>query len=124
MVITDTRGGEPTRRGGNLSRWGGNLTRRGGFLSGPFSKRWWNKKVAEARKIWAREKKLWGKVTPNRERLKQAQNAFYRTIRRAKRESWQKFLLGEEELNVLNVTKIYSRPRRLLVTIGRGEVST
>ena len=24
----------------------------------PFSKRWWNKEVAEARKIWAREKKL------------------------------------------------------------------
>lgn len=37
-----------------------------------FSKRWWNKEVAEARKTWAKEKKLWGKVLPNRENLKRA----------------------------------------------------
>ena len=62
----------------------------------PFTKRWWNKEVAEAQKTWAKEKKLWGKVSPNRENLKKAQNIFYRTVRRAKRECWQKFLLGEE----------------------------
>ena len=36
-----------------------------------FSKKWWNKEV-EARKIWAKEKKRWGKITPDREKLKQA----------------------------------------------------
>lgn len=73
----------------------------------PFSKRWWNKKVAEARKIWAKEKKLWGKVSPNREKLKQVHNIFYRTVRRAKRECWQKFLLREEELNGADPAKIH-----------------
>ena len=63
------------------------------------SKRWWNKKVAEARKTWAREKNLWGKASPDREKVKQARNTFYHTVRRVKRECWQKFLLGEKELN-------------------------
>ncbi len=36
-----------------------------------YSKRWWNEEVAKARKIWAKEKKIWGQVTPNRETLKQ-----------------------------------------------------
>ena len=31
-----------------------------------FSKRWWNKEVAIARKTWAREKRKWGTVTPNK----------------------------------------------------------
>ena len=64
----------------------------------PFSKRWLNKEVAEARKTWAKEKKLWGKVLPNRENLKRAQNLFYCTVRKAKRECWQKFLMGEKNL--------------------------
>ena len=72
----------------------------------PFSKRWWNKEVAEARKIWAREKKLWGKISPNRKKLKQARNAFYHIVRRVKRECWQNFLLGEEGLNKGDVAKI------------------
>ncbi len=63
----------------------------------PYSKRWWNSDVAEARKIWAKEKKKWGHTSPDRERLKKARNAFYRLIRKTKRECWQNFLEGEEE---------------------------
>ena len=62
-----------------------------------YSKRWWNEEVAQARKTWAKEKKTWGQVTPNREKLKQARNMFYRLVRKAKRECWQNFLEGEEE---------------------------
>ena len=63
------------------------------------SKRWWNKEVAQARKLWAKEKKIWGKITPNREKLKQARNIFYRTVRKAKRKCWQNFLGGIEPSN-------------------------
>ena len=65
----------------------------------PYSKRWWNKNVAQARKVWAREEKLWGKITPNREKLKQAQNTFYCTVRKAKIECWQNFFEGIEPSN-------------------------
>ena len=61
------------------------------------SKRWWNKEVAQACKVWAKEKKIWGQITPNREKSKQARNAFYRIVRKAKRECWQNFLEGEEK---------------------------
>ena len=63
----------------------------------PYSKRWWNKNVAQACKAWAKEKKKWGKSTPNREKLKQAQNKFYHIVYKAKRECWQNFLEGIEE---------------------------
>ena len=58
----------------------------------PYSKRWWNKEVVEARKRWAKEKKTWGKTTLDREKLKQARNTFYHIVRKAKRECWQNFL--------------------------------
>ena len=45
-----------------------------------------------------KREKIWGQITPNREKLKQAQNAFHRIVRKAKRECWQNFLEGEEEL--------------------------
>ena len=61
------------------------------------SKRWWNKEVAQACKVWAKEKKIWGQITPNREKSKQARNAFYRIVRKAKRECWQNFLKDKEE---------------------------
>ena len=69
-----------------------------------YSKRWWNKEVAEARKIWAKEKKIWGHTSPDREKLKKARNAFYRLVRKAKRKCWQRFLEGEE--NILDPAKI------------------
>ena len=62
-----------------------------------YSNRWWNKKVAQARKVWAKETKRWGQTTPNKEKLKQVRNAFYCIVRKAKRECWQNFLKGTEE---------------------------
>ena len=53
--------------------------------------------MAQARKIWAKEKKMWGQTTLDREKLKQARNAYYRIVRKAKRECWQNFLEGTEE---------------------------
>ncbi len=70
-----------------------------------YSKRWWNKEVAQACKEWAKEKRLWGQITPNREKLKQARNAFYRFVRKAKRECWQNFLEGTEEPNTAQVQR-------------------
>ncbi len=61
------------------------------------SKRWWNSEVAKAGKIWAREKKTLAQISLDREKLKKAQNAFYRLIPKAKRECWQSFLEEEEK---------------------------
>ena len=77
----------------------------------PFSKKWWNKEVAEAHKIWAREKKLWGKVIPDKKKLKQARNAFYRLVRRVKRECWQRFLIGDDGADKGDITKVHSEDK-------------
>lgn len=77
----------------------------------PFSKRWRNKKVVESRKTWAKEKKLWSEVLPNGENLKRARNMFYHTIQKRKKEYWQNFLSGEEELQEKNPAKIYSEDK-------------
>ena len=62
-----------------------------------YSKRWWNEDVAEARSNWAKDKRKYGKVPGYRQELKQARNLYYRTIRKAKRLSWQNFLQGKNE---------------------------
>ena len=64
-----------------------------------YSKRWWNREVETAYKSWAKEKKTWGKITPDREKFKQARNTFYRIVRKAKRKCWQNFLEGKEEIS-------------------------
>ena len=61
-----------------------------------YSKRWWNEEVAEARKVWAKNKKRLSESEAYREELKQARNQYYRTIRKAKRLCWQNFLQGSE----------------------------
>ena len=65
----------------------------------PYSKRWWNKEVETARRSLAKEKRTWEKITLDKEKFKQARNAFYRIVRKAKRECWQNFLEGEEEIS-------------------------
>lgn len=53
--------------------------------------------MAQACKVQTKKKKIWEKITPNREKLKQAQNAFYRIVCKAKKEYWQNFLESMEE---------------------------
>ncbi len=65
-----------------------------------YSKKWWNEEVVKACKIWAKKKKVWGQVMPNKEKLKQAQNVFYRIVRKIKRGCWQDFLEGKEKRSV------------------------
>ena len=57
-----------------------------------FSKRWWNDEVAKAKKAWARAKKIYGRESSCKDKLRQAQNTYYHIIRKAKRKCWQKFL--------------------------------
>lgn len=57
----------------------------------PFSKRWWNEKVAEARKSWAKAKKTYGGDIRYKFKLKQARNTYYHIVRKVKRVYWQKF---------------------------------
>lgn len=45
-------------------------------------------------------------MTPNREKLKQARNAFYDLVQRVKIECWQKFLIRDEETEKGDTTKI------------------
>lgn len=42
-------------------------------------------------------KKRWKKITPNREKLKQARNAIYCIVYEVKKECWQNFLQGIEK---------------------------
>lgn len=62
----------------------------------PFSKRWWNQEVAEARKAWARAKNIYGRESSCKDELRQARNTYYHIIRKAKRECWQNFLQGRD----------------------------
>ena len=62
-----------------------------------YSKRWWNKEVSEARLTWARDKRKFSRNEDLREEFKQARNQYFRTIRKAKRVCWQKFLQGESQ---------------------------
>ena len=62
-----------------------------------FSKRWWNKEVAEARSTWAKDKKRFGRDEDQKEEFKQARNWYFRIIKKAKRECWQKFLQGDAQ---------------------------
>lgn len=73
-----------------------------------FSKRWWNKEVAEARKTWAKAKKQWGTATPDRDKFKEARNLFYRAVRKAKR---QGFLQGEEKKDGIDSIKGSAKDR-------------
>ena len=62
-----------------------------------YSKQWWNKEVAKARLTWAKNKKKLGRNKDLKEEFKQARNWYYRTIRKAKRKCWQKFLQGKSQ---------------------------
>ena len=66
-----------------------------------YSKRWWNKEVEKARKSWAKDKKIWGQITPNKKKFKQARNAFYRIVRNAKRDAGKVFLKDKKKLLTL-----------------------
>ena len=57
-----------------------------------YSKQWWNRKVAEARLTWAKNKRRLGRNEDLKEEFKYARNQYYWIIRKAKRECWQDFL--------------------------------
>ena len=63
----------------------------------PYSKRWWGPKVKEARGAYAREYRAWKSGALGDAEHREAQNLFYRTIRKAKRECWENFLEGPQE---------------------------
>ena len=70
-----------------------------------YSKRWWNKEVAEARLIWAKDKRRLGRNEDLKEEFKQARNWYYQTIRKAKRECWQNFLQGKSQSPGVTIEK-------------------
>lgn len=53
--------------------------------------------MAEARKTWAKNKRRLSRDENLKDELKQARNSYYRTIKKAKRLCWQKFLQREEQ---------------------------
>ena len=91
-----------------------------------FSKRWWNKEVAEARQNWAKNKRMLAGDDSRKQEFRQARNFYYRTIRKAKRLSWQNFLQGKEEnlqqqnqtldQNKCWIALKYTKPRQLKTT--------
>ncbi len=62
-------------------------------------------------KIWAKEKKMWGKIISNRVKLKQAKNTFYCIVRKAKKEYWQNFLEDIEESSNLAQIRLKDKNR-------------
>ena len=81
-----------------------------------YSKRWWNEEVAEARKIWAKDKKRLSGKEGLKEELRQARYSYYRTIRKAKRLCWQKFLQGGEQQNHCWTALKYTKPLQFKAT--------
>lgn len=60
-----------------------------------YSKRWWNKEVAEARQCWAKNKRMLAGDESQKQEFRQVHNLYYQTIRNTKRLSWQNFLQGK-----------------------------
>ena len=64
----------------------------------PYSKRWWGAEVKEARRTYTRAQRAWRAGNLTDEEHREARNTYYRTIRKAKRECWEAFLGGAQEL--------------------------
>jgi ribonuclease HI len=64
----------------------------------PYSKRWWGEKIQKARNQYARARRAWRAGGVGDEDHCEARNSYYRTIRKAKRECWEAFLGGPQEV--------------------------
>jgi hypothetical protein len=95
--------------------------------------------VKKERQAFARAKKAWQRGILIQQDLREARNSFYRTIRRAKRECWQDFLMGNEGPSIKDRPDIgdtarcwtalrYTTPRLNLATPtlegSQGQVAT
>ena len=70
-----------------------------------YSKQWWNKNVTKARLTWAKDKKKLSRNKDLKKEFKQAQNLYYRIIRKAKQECWQNFLQGKAQSSGAGINK-------------------
>ena len=62
-----------------------------------YSKRWFNGEVKKARRDFGRVFRQARKPGGDPEVFREARNLYKRTLKRAKRECWQQFLLGEDD---------------------------
>lgn len=66
-------------------------------------------------------------MTPNSEKLKQVQNTFYYIVQRVKRECWQKFLAGDDELDISDAIKSTQKTKtvveKLYSTLSPGQTA-
>lgn len=60
------------------------------------SKRWWGTDVKEARHQFAHTRRAWAGGQIGDEALRESRNHFYKVIRQAKRECWERYLTGPE----------------------------
>ena len=81
-----------------------------------YSKRWRNEEVAEARKIWAKNKKKLSGKEDLKEELRQAQYSYYQAIREAKRLCWQKFLQRRGQQSHCWTALKYTKPLQFKAT--------
>lgn len=72
---------------------------------------------------------MWGKLMPDKEKLKQAWNKFYQIIKKVKKEHWQKFLDRKEEIVAIGMVELkdnnkywktleYTKPRTNNTTLA------
>ncbi len=62
-----------------------------------YSKQWWNKEIAKARKRWAKSKKKFDRNDNHKNKFTQVQNLYYETIWKVKKLCWQNFLQEKME---------------------------
>lgn len=63
-----------------------------------YSKRWWGEKVKKARSHYARIRRDWQAGLIEEKEHRENRNKYYRTIRQAKRECWETFIGGPQEV--------------------------
>ena len=79
----------------------------------PRSKSWWNEEVAEKRKEMARALRYWKQRSDaaSFSNFKAQRNDYFRSIRRAKQESWNDFLNDAKGADIFKALR-YCKPRK------------
>ena len=63
----------------------------------PKSKKWWTEDLKEKHKVFMRHKRQFQRGLIPASSYRELRNSYYRSIRQAKRITWERFLAGEEE---------------------------
>jgi hypothetical protein len=90
------------------------------------SKRWWNEEIAQRRRELGRAKRRWRTRKGSRREAKEAKRLWQKTIRNAKRQTWEDFLQNAKDEEVWSVIR-YTKPNKVssvpTITDSRGNTA-